>query len=182
MMEYLFIVSFICVLIIIAIIVLQFVLLNQSRQQLFKQQQDLNEQKSQMMKMSDDMEMLMTKISQGIHYKVNSSAISILDLAEFQELDPFLKEQYKRHILYVLVPAIMQGINKTAKANMLEEYLIENDKEISDAIYNLAREIKEKGFTFPPPTSSDLPKPSPYYFNQPPLLFQDPFATQQEFS
>lgn len=167
------VVSFICVLIIISIIVLQFILLNQSRQQLFKQQQDLNEQKSKLMKMSDDMDMLMTKISQGIKYKVNSSAISILDLAEFQDLDPFLKDQYKRHILDVLVPAIMQGINKTAKDNMLEEYLIENDKEITDAIYNLAKEIKEKGFTIPPPTSSDVPEPSPYYFDQPPLLYQD---------
>lgn len=170
-----FVVSFICVLIIIAVISLQFILLNQSRQQLFKQQNDLSEQKSQLMKMSDDMDVLMNKIGQGIHYKVNSSAISILDLAEFKELDPFLKDQYKRLILDTLVPAIMQGINKTAKDNNLEEYLVENDKEITDAIYNLAREIKDKGFTFPPPTTQDLPKPSPYYYNQPPLLYQDPF-------
>lgn len=174
MMEYIFIVSFICVLIIVGVIVLQFILLNQSRQQLFKQQNDLNETKSQLMKMSDDMDMLMTKIGQGIKYKVNSSAISILDLAEFQELDPYLKEYYKNIILDVLVPAIMQGINRTAKENMLEEYLIENDKEITDAIYNLAKQIKENGFTIPPPTTADVPKSSPYYFNQPPILYQDP--------
>lgn len=176
MMEYIFIVSFICVLIIIGIIVLQFILLNQSRQQLFKQQNDLNEQKSQLMKMSDNMDAMMTKIGQGIQYKVNSSAISILDLAEFQELDPFLKDQYKRLILDILVPAFMQGINKTAKDNNIEGYLIENDREITDAVYNLAREIKEKGFTIPPPTISDAPKPSPYYSSsQPPLLYEDPF-------
>lgn len=142
------ILNFLCILIILSIIIVQFVLLYQSREQIFQQQKEINDQKNQIMRMSDDMETIMTKISQGIEYKVNSSTISILDLAEFQDLDPFLKDQYKRHILDVLVPAIMQSVNKMAKENMLEEYLISNDKEISDAIYNLAKEIKEKGFAF----------------------------------
>jgi hypothetical protein len=116
-----------------------------TRNDLRKQQALINDHKRSIMQVSEDMDMLVGKISSGVKYKIDSSAISILDLAEFKDLDPYIKVAYRRHIVDVLTPAIAEVLNKSFRGNNFEEYLQEHDAEISKAVYDLSQEIRKNG-------------------------------------
>jgi hypothetical protein len=82
--------------------------------------------------------------------KINSTASktanSILDLAEFRDLDPYLKDAYKRYIVNILSSAFMKGINKTASDNDVKNYLATNQKELDEMAYAIAKELNTNGF------------------------------------
>jgi len=81
--------------------------------------------------------------------KINSSASktanSILDLAEFRDLDPYLKDAYKRYIVNILSSAFMKAVNKTASDNEVKKYLTDNQKEIDEMAYSIAKELQTNG-------------------------------------
>lgn len=134
-----------CIFLIIAVVIVNTYLLFTTRNELRKQQALINEQKSSIRQFNEDMDVLLTKISSGVKYKVDSSAISILDLAEFKDLDPYIKAAYRRHIVDVLTPAIADVLNRSFRGNNLEQYLEDNDAEISKAVYDLSQQIRKNG-------------------------------------
>ena len=82
----------------------------------------------------------------NINSSSSASAESILDLVEFRDLDPYLKDAYKRYIVNILSSAFMKGINKTASDNDVKNYLAANQKKIDEMAYNIAKELQTNGF------------------------------------
>ena len=81
------------------------------------------------------------KINEVINNKIN-----ILDLAEFKDLDPYLKDAYKKYIVNILSSAFMKAVNKSATDNEVKKYLTDNQKEIDEMAYEIAKELQTNGF------------------------------------
>jgi hypothetical protein len=109
------------------------------------QEQRIADNSKYVQQMSDDVDIVLKKINGGINYKIDSSTMSILDLAEFKDLDPYLKAEYKKYIVEVLAPGLMKGINKTMNDNDMRNYLEKHDQEINDMVYNIAKELQTNG-------------------------------------
>lgn len=110
-----------------------------------KQKALINENKSSIKQINEDIEVIISKINKGVKYKIDSSAVSILDLAEFRDIDPYIKIAYRRHIVDVLTPAIADVLNRSFRGQDLESYLQTHDAEISKAVYELSKKIKNEG-------------------------------------
>ena len=98
---------------------------------------------------SSDIEALKNDTNAKLN-KINSSASktanSILDLAEFKDLDPYLKDAYKRYIVNILSSAFMKAVNKSASDNDVKNYLQTNQKELDEMAYAIAKELNTNGF------------------------------------
>jgi hypothetical protein len=130
------------------------------------QEQRIADNSKYVQQMSDDVDIVLKKINGGINYKIDSSTMSILDLAEFKDLDPYLKAEYKKYIVEVLAPGLMKGINKTMNDNDMRNYLEKHDQEINDMVYGIAKELQTNGVNSMPnmlnaaSASSNKPPPS----------------------
>jgi hypothetical protein len=142
----LFTVCFLCILVIFLVCIVNLFMLWNIRKEFLLQKNENRDNTMYVKQLSDDMDMIISKINNGIKYKVDTSAVTILDLAEFNDLDPYIKEAYKKHIVKVLTPAIMSKINKTMKQKELETYLKLHEKEISTQVYSIAKDIEYNGF------------------------------------
>ena len=67
-----------------------------------------------------------------------SKAISAIDLAEFNNLDPRTKQLYKEYIVSILAPAVMKVINSKVDESHLHDYIKANKKEIDALVLELA--------------------------------------------
>lgn len=94
---------------------------------------------------SSDIEALKNDTNAKLN-KINSTANSILDLAEFKDLDPYLKDAYKRYIVNILSSAFMKAVNKSASDNDVKNYLQTNQKELDEMAYAIAKELNTNGF------------------------------------
>lgn len=129
----------------ISVVLLNLYLAWTTRSELKKQEALISENKRSIRQMGEDVDVMLAKISGGIKYKVDSNAVSILDLAEFKELDPYIKKAYRRHIVDVLAPAISDAFNRSFKAKDLQGFLETHDREISDAVYDMSQRIRKEG-------------------------------------
>jgi len=80
-----------------------------------------------------------------INLTSSASAESILDLVEFKDLDPYLKDAYKRYIVNILSSAFMKAVNKSASDNDVKKYLTDNQKQIDEMAYSIAKELQTNG-------------------------------------
>lgn len=138
----LFVVCLACILLIIAVLVY---IVFSTRAELRKYGALIEDNRRSIRRMGEDVDVVLAKISGGIKYKVDSSAVSILDLAEFKDLDPYIKAAYRRHIVDTLAPAIADAFNRAFKAKDLEGYLDKHDREIDSAVYELSQRIRKQG-------------------------------------
>lgn len=103
--------------------------------QVVRQEHLINQNVSNIGRVSDDVELLASKFQKMLYSKLDASAVSILDLAEFKGLDVTVKARYKKYILDVLAPIMMDQINKSAKTV--------SDQDIAKMVYELAKELKK---------------------------------------
>lgn len=143
--EALFTVCVVCMIIMFVVVAANTIMWYTTRNDMKKHQFQLDENTSYIKQITDDMDVVLAKIESGIKYKIDSSAISVLDLAEFKDLDPYMKTQYKRYILDILAPAIMKGINKTMRDNDLQTFMKAHDAQITEAVYQIAKKIQYNG-------------------------------------
>lgn len=68
--------------------------------------------------------------------KTISKDTSLVDLSEFNGLDPTFKGNYKRFVVGELMPPVIEKVNQTIKEEKVNEYITENQDAIS-------RQIKE---------------------------------------
>ena len=71
--------------------------------------------------------------------------INILDLEEFSELDPFIKELYKNQIVKIIMPAIMTAINDQFHKENIDIKIGLHAPQIQNIITALANKIKKEG-------------------------------------
>jgi len=135
----------ICFIIIFMVLGFNIYMLISLRSDYNNQEQRIVDNSKYVQQMSDDVDIVLKKINSGINYKIDSNTMNILDLAEFKDLDPYIKDMYKKYIVDVLAPGLMKGINKTMNDNDLRTYLEEHDKEINDMVYNIAKELQTNG-------------------------------------
>lgn len=110
----------------------------------------MNRNSSDIKLINDKMDSRFAKINEAINNKIN-----VLDLAEFKDLDPYLKDAYKKYIVNILSSAFMKAVNKSATDNEVKKYLTDNQKEIDEMAYEIAKELQTNGFpsyedVFPP--------------------------------
>ena len=137
----------ICFIIIFMVLGFNIYMLISLRTDYNNQEQRIIENSKYVQQMSDDVDIVLKKINGGINYKIDSSTMSILDLAEFKDLDPYLKAEYKKYIVDILAPGLMKGINKTMSDNDMRKYLETHDKEINDMVYSIAIQLQRDGVT-----------------------------------
>ena len=141
----LFIISFVAFLIILIVIGVNIYMLFLTRRDLQNQKQMVHQNTTRMQEVTDDMDVVLAKINSGVKYKIDSSAVSILDLAEFKDLDPYLKDAYKRYIVDSLSSAFMKAINKTMSQNDMKNYLRAHQNEMDDMAYAIAKKLQYGG-------------------------------------
>lgn len=141
----LFIISFVAFLIILIVIGINIYMLFLTRRDLQNQQLMVHQNTTRMQEVTDDMDVVLAKINSGVKYKIDSSAVSILDLAEFKDLDPYLKDAYKRYIVESLSSAFMKAINKTMSQNDMKNYLRAHQTEMDDMAYAIAKKLQYGG-------------------------------------
>lgn len=66
---------------------------------------------------------------------------SIIDLAEFDNLDPELKKQYRKFIVNRAMPPLMKKINKAAEDTNLVKYLDKNEYEVNQYIKEFTDQV-----------------------------------------
>ena len=67
--------------------------------------------------------------------------ISIVDLQEFDSLNPTIKHAYKKYIAHEVFGAIIAVLNKNISAQNLDKFIRDNDKEISEAVAKVVNSI-----------------------------------------
>lgn len=67
---------------------------------------------------------------------------SILDLAEFNGLDPTFKDKYRKHIVNELMPEYMGAANQLIKAYKVNEAIEKKGDEISKTLMQLGQQTK----------------------------------------
>jgi len=144
-MDTLGIVNIVCVIILFAVTCGNIYLTLYTREIVINHASKLNDTDGYIRQINEDMSLLLSKIEDGVIYKLKEGSISILDLAEFKDLDPYLKDLYKKHIIQTLAPAIMAGIKKTMNDKKYYDYLKDHDKEITEMIYQIAKNIRYNG-------------------------------------
>lgn len=141
----LFVISFIALVIILTVVGINIYMLFLTRRDLANQQLQVHKNAVDIEQVNDDMDTILSKINSGIKYKIDSSAVSILDLAEFKDLDPYLKEAYKRYIVEILSSAFMKAINKTMSDNDIKNYLKAHQNEMDEMAYSIAKKLQYNG-------------------------------------
>lgn len=84
-------------------------------------------------------------ITHIIKSKLEKHAMNILDLDEFNELDPYIKDIYKQQIVKTLMPALMNAINDQFFLENLDSKIQNNSEQINKIIKGISYEIKTKG-------------------------------------
>jgi hypothetical protein len=95
--------------------------------------------------LQNDVGSIKSKLKADLKKKVEKQAISILDLQEFADLDPAMKNAYKKYIVDMIMPAIMYSINEQFFKNNVDKQLSMYDDEINEFVYSLASDIKKNG-------------------------------------
>ena len=133
-LEVLFIICFVCLIVMICVSITNAILTINTRKQMLIQEQLINQNMNNLGRISNDIEVLASKLQQGLRSRLDTSAISILDLAEFNDLTPRVKSQYKKYVVNILAPVIMDKINKSSD-NI-------SDKEIATAVYSIFKSLQ----------------------------------------
>lgn len=89
---------------------------------------------------------------EALSKRLDEKTNAILDHDEFKNLDPTLKELYRKHIVGTLLPAIVDAVNSASKKVDLDGYVKENPAEIDSAVAAIAERIRRGGFVAPTPT------------------------------
>lgn len=132
----LFIICMVCFFIILMVIGVNYILWYLLRKDLQKQMVEIKSSKKQINQLSEDMDFVIKKIKNGLEYKIE---MNLLDLQEFKNMEPYLKEAYKKYFVSILMPAVMDYVNKNAKNKKW------TDNEIKDLVTKLSNEIRYNG-------------------------------------
>jgi len=92
-----------------------------------------------------DFELFKKDIVNIIRTKLEANVMNILDLDEFSELDPYIKDIYKNQIVKVLMPALMNAVNDQFYKENIDIKLDLHSKEIETIISRLAKKLKTDG-------------------------------------
>lgn len=68
--------------------------------------------------------------------------VSLIDLKEFQDLNPTVKDAYKKYIADKIMSAEMSVINDFIKQEQIEKYLKDHDSEINTSVDSIIKKIK----------------------------------------
>lgn len=70
-----------------------------------------------------------------------TDAVSLLDLREFEHINPTIKEFYKKYFTDQIMQSIVRHFNKNVKANNLDGFLKKNEHLIADYVESIVKEI-----------------------------------------
>lgn len=82
-------------------------------------------------------------LKKQVNNKVDKG-ISLMDVAEFDKLDPRIKAHYKNYMVSKILPALMNFINKKAESGKLYEYIDNNKNEIDNQINLIIEELNSE--------------------------------------
>ena len=143
--ETMFVINMICIIVLFGALCVNMFFVFHTHSKVNKHAARLDNTDAYIKQINEDMSIALSKLEDGVKYHLDASSVSILDLAEFKNLDPYIKNLYKKHIVDVLFPAIMDGIKKTMKDEKYYDFLQQHEQEIADTIYDLAKRIKYNG-------------------------------------
>lgn len=70
-----------------------------------------------------------------------NDAVSLLDLREFEHINPTIKEFYKKYFTDQIMQSLVRHFNKNVKANNLDVFLKKNEHLIADYVESIVKEI-----------------------------------------
>lgn len=77
-----------------------------------------------------------------IHDRLDKYNPSLLDLAEFNGLDPTFKKHYRKFVVGELMPQVMSGTNDIIRTFKVNEEIEKNEYEVSKAMRDLGQEFR----------------------------------------
>ena len=66
----------------------------------------------------------------------------LLDLAEFNGLDPTFKKHYRKYVVGEMMPPIMAGANDIIRSFKVNEEIEKNEYEVSKAMRDIGQEVR----------------------------------------
>lgn len=91
-------------------------------------------------KSRDDIRALTNKVEKK---ERESSRTSLLDLAEFDKLDPTFKTHYKTYVVNGVMPEMMDVTNNYIKTYKVNEEITKNDAAIRQGIREMAQAMRD---------------------------------------
>ncbi len=132
------VINTIAIITIIIVVTINFVITAKNYKKIKQEEQILINMNKQI---SDYIEYLESAIKAYIQSKLEEQTKNILDLDEFNDLDPHIKEIYKQNIVENLMPALMGAINN--------QYSKIDEAAIKESITQLADKLRKDGFSTP---------------------------------
>jgi Tfp pilus assembly protein PilO len=74
--------------------------------------------------------------------KIASKKMNLLDLEEFNKLDGYMKDAYKKYIVDTAMAKVMLAVNKQGSDMSLEEYIKNNDAAITQMIDEMFKMVE----------------------------------------
>lgn len=134
------IINTIAIIIIIIVVIINFTITARNYKKIQQNAVNLNNLSHQM---SEYIDYLENAIKQYIHTTLERHTKNVLDLDEFNTLNPEIKELYKIQIVQNLMPALMGAVNN--------EYLNKNgninEASLTNAIKDLANKLRKNGLS-----------------------------------
>lgn len=96
---------------------------------------------------------------------------SLLDLREFQHINPTIKDFYKKYFTDKIMQSVIRHFNKNVRANNIDDFLKQNEDLVSDYVDSIVNEIDH------------LPVEKIKYLEEHPddiLLFLSAFSSEKE--
>lgn len=93
----------------------------------------------------DDFDALSAAMRKQLQSRVVNHVHNLTDLDEFAQLDPYIKDMYKKNIVDKLMPAVMQAVNNQIVSNKRNGIVELNEKEITDFVDVLTRSFINNG-------------------------------------
>lgn len=72
-----------------------------------------------------------------------SRKMNLLDMAEFKDMDGYMKETYKKYIVDAIMASFNKKLNAIAKKANLQELLTKNSKELDNAVAQIIAQIEQ---------------------------------------
>lgn len=120
------------------------------------QQQELD-LKAFGLEVREDIRALVRDLHKKMKEKVEKHTMNILDLDEFANLDPYIKDMYKKYIVDDLNPSLMDAINRDVRSYPSKDSVI-NEKELVSVIRLLAQQLRDNGLKVIPNSLTDTQK------------------------
>jgi hypothetical protein len=139
---FLVIINTIALLIILAVVIYNFVTIYNMKSQWQKMKKKSDELKLNVDDSANRLSRVQSQLTEIIKEKMNTRVITLMDLQEFQNLDPQFKNAYRKYIVDQTMPAITAYVNEQMYKNKVDVYLHQQSDDIQRFVDQLAISIR----------------------------------------